>query len=364
MTVAPLGTAEGGPTEDGSRGAAGVTTAEREEWDDALRRGGGHLLQSWRWGTFKERYGWRAERVRVDGPRGSAMAQVLFKHRGPVSLAYVPRGPLILGDEETARHLFTALDDVCRRHRALSLIVECDRPLPLAGGYRKAGFIRGPEHIQPSRTVKVPLLDDEALLNQMHQKTRYNVRLAQRRGVVLRRAAANADTLETFYDLLRDTADRNAFGIHERGYYDDFMRIFGDAAVLLFAIVEEVPAAGLIAARFGEEAIYMYGASSTRYRAHGAGFYLQYEAMRWARENGCSRYDLWGIPAHDPPSTEVDEGDRVAGTRGDDWRGLYEFKVRFGGEIVRYPPTLERRYHPLLAVLARRAYRGRTVDAG
>lgn len=182
--------------------------------------------------------------------------------------------------------------------------------------------------------------------------------------MVLRRAAANADTLETFYDLLRDTADRNAFGIHERGYYDDFMRIFGDAAVLLFAIVEEVPAAGLIAARFGEEAIYMYGASSTRYRAHGAGFYLQYEAMRWARENGCSRYDLWGIPAHDPPSTEVDEGDRVAGTRGDDWRGLYEFKVRFGGEIVRYPPTLERRYHPLLAVLARRAYRGRTVDAG
>ena len=114
--------------------------------------------------------------------------------------------------------------------------------------------------------------------------------------------------------------------------------------------------AGLIAARFGEEAIYMYGASSTQHRANAAGFYLQFEAMRWAREHGCTRYDLWGIPATDPPTIASEGGDRIPTTRGDDWRGLYEFKVRFGGQILTYPPALERRYHPLLATLARRFY--------
>jgi lipid II:glycine glycyltransferase (peptidoglycan interpeptide bridge formation enzyme) len=73
-----------------------------------------------------------------------------------------------------------------------------------------------------------------------------------------------------------------------------------------------------------------------------------------AWERGCVKYDLWGIPEQDPPSTENADGDRLAGSRGDDWRGLYEFKVRFGGEIVTLPPTLERTYHPLLAAIARR----------
>jgi lipid II:glycine glycyltransferase (peptidoglycan interpeptide bridge formation enzyme) len=131
---------------------------------------------------------------------------------------------------------------------------------------------------------------------------------------------------------------------------------FGDNAVLLFAEIDGRPAAALIAAAFGDEAIYMYGASSTKDRAHGAGFLIQFEAMRWARDRGCRRYDLWGIPAVDPASTQVESGDRIAGTTGQDWRGLYEFKTRFGGKIVQYPPTRERRYLPLLASLARRYY--------
>jgi lipid II:glycine glycyltransferase (peptidoglycan interpeptide bridge formation enzyme) len=75
--------------------------------------------------------------------------------------------------------------------------------------------------------------------------------------------------------------------------------------------------------------------------------------MRWARAAGCERYDLWGIPSEDPESTGL-EGGRVAGTKGDDWRGLYKFKVGFGGQIVRFPTSLERRYHPFAAALARK----------
>lgn len=333
---------------------------DQEAWDRDLRRASGHLLQSWRWGAFKELHGWRAERVRVESGGGYGLAQVLFRSRGPISVGYLGRGPALSSpDPALATRLLGAVDDVCRRRGAVSLIVESDAALPFTGRLRNAGFVRGPAHIQPGRTVKVPLLDDEPLLGQMHQKTRYNIRLAQRRGVAAVRAEPTAQALETFYGLLTDTAERNEFGIHGAGYYVDFVRLFGDDAVLLFALIEDEPVAGVIAARFGDEAIYMYGASSTRHRAHGAGFFLQFEAMRWARERGCLRYDLWGIPEEDPTSTAGEDGGRVAGTRADDWRGLYEFKVRFGGEILSYPPPVERRYRPLLATLARRVYGSR-----
>ncbi len=323
-------------------------------WNADLSRHDGHLLQSWQWGEFKKLHGWDAERVRVEQPAGSALAQVLFRHRGPVSIGYIPRGPTLAGDRPTLfKVLMAEIDAVCRDRRAVSLLVEPDTRLGLSGTYKSAGFVRGQEAFQPMRTVKVPLLDDQALLDQMHQKTRYNVRLAQRRGVVVQRRDGDADAIDTFYALLADTAQRNEFGIHERSYYADFMRIFGEQALLLFAVIDGTVAAGLIAARFADEAIYMYGGSSTEFRAHGAAFLLQFEAMRWARDQGCRRYDLWGIPLQDPGSS--DDTRRMAGTHGDDWRGLYNFKVRFGGQVISYPPAMERRYHPILSWIGRHA---------
>lgn len=322
----------------------------RDTWDDAVLAHGGHFLQSWGWGAFKRKFGWDVARVATE--RG--VAQMLLRRKAGVSVGYIPRGP-VHADAETGGRLWQAIGKEALRQRALFVIVEPNEALP-AELQPVARLTPGPAPIQPARTVKVPLVDDEALLRQMHQKTRYNVRLAQRRGVTVRVAEHTAASVDAFYALMQDTAQRNAFGVHERRYYEEFLRTFGDSAVLLFAEIEGRPAAGVIAVRFGGEAIYMYGASSTRDRAHGAGFLVQFETMRWAREQGCSVYDLWGIPAIDPATTHVDNGDRIAGTSGSDWRGLYEFKTRFGGQIVSYPPPLERIYVPGLAHLAKRLY--------
>lgn len=333
---------------------AGSRSFDEGYWNRELADLNGHLLQSWQWGEFKRNHGWDVDRVAVDLPSGSGRAQVLFRRKGPVSIGYIPRGPAMRGERlPVFNALMKEIDAVCRDRQAISLMIEPDGPLGLHGTFRSAGFVRGPAPFQPVRTVKVPLLDDQSLLGQMHQKTRYNIRLAQRRGVELEYRDGDEAALTSFYQLLTDTAQRNEFGIHDQAYYTDFMRIFGDQALLLFALVDGTIAAGLIAARFGEEAVYMYGGSSTAFRAHGAAFLLQFEAMRWARDRGCRRYDLWGIPAVDP--TFTDDATTMAGTHGDDWRGLYNFKVRFGGEIVSYPPSMERRYHPILSWLARRA---------
>lgn len=327
-----------------------------EAWDNRLRQEGGHLLQSWRWGEFKHQHGWTPHRILVETGEGSAYAQVLYRSRGPASIGYIPRGPLISG---AAQPLWNALreeiDRAALRHRAIMTVIEPDVPLRLSGSFHDAGVVRGLAHFQPSRTVKIPLLDDDALLKQMHQKTRYSVRLAQRRGVVVEQREADDEAIDQFYTLMLDTADRNAFGIHSRAYYGDFLRIFGEDAVLLFARVDGGKVgAVLIAAAFGMGAIYMYGASSSQNRAHGAAFLLQFEAMRWARARGCSAYDLWGIPDRDPDSIHNDDQSRIVSTKGDDLRGLYRFKTGFGGEIVSYPPTMERRHVPVLPWLARK----------
>lgn len=325
-----------------------------DEWNDRLRRAGGHLLQSWEWGGFKQRHGWTVERITVEGPNVRASAQVLFRAKGPVSVGYLPRGPVVDGDVMAIWPAFLReLDAVARSHRALTVIIEPDGPLGLTGSFHDAGVVIGPAHVQPGRTVKIPLLDDEALLKQMHQKTRYSVRLAMRRGVAVKRVTPGRRAVQRFHGLLSETSERNEFGIHTSDYYADFLDVFDDRAVVLEAYSDGNLAASLIAAAFGDEAIYMYGASSTTYRANGAAFLLQYEAMRWARERGCRRYDLWGIPEVTPDSIMGEEG-KVAGTKGEDWRGLYRFKTGFGGQIIDYPATMERRYHPWLAWAARK----------
>lgn len=331
---------------------------DESAWDAEVVRLGGGLLQTWRWGAFKARHGWSVARVRAEHEHGggSGIAQILFKHKGPLALGYLPRGPLLSADDPALwSALLREIDRACRRRRAVSVIVEPERALPvLPGGPR---FVTGPARIQPARTVKVPLLDDDALLAQMHQKTRYNIRYSLRKGVTVSFEDPAGPGFDDFFTLMEDTAERNEYAIHSREYYRDALATLGDRAALAIARVPGgEAAAALIASVTGPEAVYLYGASSTRHRTMQPGFALQFETMRWARALGCSRYDLWGIPAADPETTATPEGDRLAGTRGDDWRGLYEFKVRFGGTVDSYPEPLERRYVPVLPALARRFY--------
>ena len=325
-------------------------------WDAAVLAHNGHILQSWRWGAFKERFGWEVERVAVPRPQGLALAQILFRRKAGVSIGYIPRGPVLpTGDSDAGIDLWSRIDEVARRRRALTIIVELDAEVSETPSQRLLR-VSDLAPIQPSRSVKVDLLDDEALIDQMHPKTRYNVRLARRRGVTIS-AAENIDSaIDEFYAMLQETASRNAFDVHAPNYYWEFLNLFASDACLMFAEFDGKRVAGAIAAVFGDEGIYMYGASSTRDRAHGAAFLLQHEIMRWARGRGASQYDLWGIPEYDPESTVSESGDRLAASRGDDRRGLYEFKTRFGGQVIRYSPPLERAYHPFLASLARKFY--------
>jgi peptidoglycan pentaglycine glycine transferase (the first glycine) len=324
----------------------------------------GHLLQLSRWGALKARFGWRAVRLAVEQDGGlRAGAQVLFR-RLPLgrTLAYVPRGPVLdIADDAAATQLWAALHELARSRRAILLKVEPELPdeADLATRFRGWGFRPSPQTVQPQRTLWVDLTaDEEAILAGMKSKTRYNVRLAARKGVQV--CEGTLDDFDAFYALMQETAVRDGFPVHSRAYYQVAYGLFVpvDLACLFLAFYGDELLAALMAFACGDKAWYFYGASSDRHRNRMPSYLLQWEAMRWAKAQGCTAYDLWGIPDEDEATLEAQFTERRDGL----W-GVYRFKRGFGGRAHRYLGAYDYAYSPLWYKLyaAFIAHRGSTT---
>jgi peptidoglycan pentaglycine glycine transferase (the first glycine) len=327
--------------------------ADRARWDAAIDALRGSLLQTWDWGEFKSLHGWRPVRLlgASDGEPAIAI-QILVRDVGPFTVLYAPRGPsFIESDDATLSALTLAIDRLASTNHATIAFIEPEKAIPgVIQDDESLDWIPAVGELQPLRTIKVPIdRSDDDILAGMKSKTRYNVRLAGRRGVTVRRG--EPAEIVPFYELLEETGDRDAFGIHGIEYYADMLGQFGDRAALLLAQYDGELAAGAIVLTHGEEAIYMFGASTKKHQRHMPSHLLQFEAMRWARVQGCSLYDLWGIPDSDAPPEEADGGD--LNVRSGLW-GVYRFKQGFGGDIVTYPGVYERQYYPRLIKLWRR----------
>ncbi|HET9015485.1 MAG TPA: peptidoglycan bridge formation glycyltransferase FemA/FemB family protein, partial [Thermomicrobiaceae bacterium] len=216
-------------------------------WDEAIDHLGGHLLQSWRWGEVKSRHGWQPTRLLLRrGEVPVVAAQVLLRAVGPARVGYAPRGPAADGASTADLAAFTAaLDDVLRRGLTVALFLEpdsCHVVPPVSG---TLGWRRSPDTVQPVRTIKVAVdRQDDELLGAMKPKTRYNVRLAERRGVTTR--VGGPGDLLAFYRLMEETAERDHFGIHSVDYYRDVLDTFGGDAALILAEIEGQLAAGVL----------------------------------------------------------------------------------------------------------------------
>ena len=334
--------------------------SDRDEWDATLlRTPQPQALQSWDWGAFKEGWGWRAERLVWSDAAGQpcAAAQVLQRRVTgvPFTIAYVPRGPLLdFADGDLLRTVLAHLESEARRR--LWLFIKIDPDVRLGSGPEPAppeppadrvvalleqrGWRFSSDQIQFRNTVRLDLTaDDATLLARMKPKTRYNIRLAERRGVTIR-SGSLAD-LATFYALYEVTSRRDGFLIRPFAYYCDVWTRFlaaGRGQLLLADLAGET-IAGLFLFVFGPTAWYMYGASGNAHREAMPGHLLQWHAIRHARALGCTDYDMWGAPDHFSPE------DRL-------W-GVYRFKRGFGGQYVQNLGAYDYVYNPLLYQLYR-----------
>lgn len=304
-----------------------------------------HLLQSYEWGQLKSSFGWRVERLALaQGDRLMAGAQVLF-HPTPLgSLAYLPRGPAIRSHSpDLVASILREVHRLAQRQGAIFLKME---PSSLEGlPLLELGFRPSNHVIQPRRSILLDLtLDLEAIMRGLKPKTRYNIRLSARKGVMVREGSLQ--DLPLFYQLLRETSRRDGFAIHAQPYYGQVLEQLGERAKLFLAHFQGVVLAGIIVARFGVEAIYLYGASSERHRNLMPNHLLQWEAISWAKAQGCTRYDLWGIPEPAGDAQESTSPEIPTLSRSSSFWGVYRFKQGFGGQEVRYPGAFDYIYHP------------------
>ncbi len=303
------------------------------EWNEFFElHSNAHFLQSGAWGELKSASGWKPVRLRC----GQAGAQLLFKPLpAGFSVGYIPKGPIGF-----CAGLLEEIDRVCIQNRAIFLKIEPDVWEPAEARGLPGESFRPSRPIQPRRSVVVNLDGSEDdILARMKQKTRYNIRLAQKKEVVVR---PSADVSE-FYQLAEVTAQRDKFGVHSRGYYQKVYDLFHESGhcEILSAYYNDQPLASLFVFAFGEHAYYMYGASSDIERNRMPAYLIQWEAMRWAKQKGCKYYDLWGIP--DREEAELEDGFTQKDSHEGLW-GVYRFKRGFGGQVWRSVGAYDRVY--------------------
>jgi lipid II:glycine glycyltransferase (peptidoglycan interpeptide bridge formation enzyme) len=183
--------------------------------------------------------------------------------------------------------------------------------------------------------------DEESVLGRMKQKTRYNIKLALKRGIVVN----SSSDVDSFYRLMQVTGVRDQFGVHRLDYYRRAYELFHPrgACELLIAEYQGEPLAGLMVFAQGQRSWYFYGASASENRDRMPTYLLQWEAMRWARGHNCTQYDLWGVPDEDEEYLEAHFTEQDNGL----W-GVYRFKRGFGGRLYRSAGPWDQVYQPAL----------------
>jgi lipid II:glycine glycyltransferase (peptidoglycan interpeptide bridge formation enzyme) len=301
-----------------------------------------HLLQMGEWGELKRGFGWRPVRFILDRETG---AQILFR-RLPLglTLGYMPK-PAFSNKFLAVSDLFwKEVDSICKKNHAVFLKIEPDEWDYESADTWHVTLRTSPHNIQPPRTITIDLKDSEELiLARMKPKTRYNIRLAEKKGVTVRKW----DDISAFHEMMTVTGGRDNFGVHSKEYYQRAYELFHPKGTceLLVAEYEGKPLAALMVFANGNRAWYVYGASNDEERNRMPTYALQWEAIRWAKAHGCEEYDLWGVPDENEESLEANFE-----TRHDGLWGVYRFKRGFGGPLCvkRAVQAMDKIYMPIL----------------
>ncbi|MBV6394876.1 MAG: hypothetical protein HFACDABA_00446 [Anaerolineales bacterium] len=298
-----------------------------------------HVLQTGEWGELKGGFGWDAVRL----VSGGAGIQILFR-KLPLgfTVAYAPKP--VTSDQLSviSTEFWKEINSVCKKRRAIFLKIEPDFWEDQKPDTWNLKLDNSPRNIQPPRTIIVDIRGtEEEILARMKQKTRYNIRLAEKKGVTVRAW----DDIESFHEMMLVTGGRDGFGVHLLEYYKRAYELLQPKGLgeILVAEYEGKSLAALFVARNGNRAYYLYGASTDEERNRMPTYLLQWEAMKWAKARGCEEYDLWGVPDEDEATLEANFESRHDGL----W-GVYRFKRGFGGALKRSQQAVDRVYNPLL----------------
>ena len=348
-----------------------------EAADSGSIREGSSLFQSGFWASFKSCFGWKPYYFLI---KGKNLIVLVRNFKALFSIAYIPFAP----DFEDREHLLKISSELKKSLPGNCIFIRYDLPwikeeevsegknnisrnlseqsLPLQQEKTDSDICNTEENscstenyleklvkssvdIQPPSTVILDLTEDEEeILKKMKSKTRYNIRLSERKGVNVRQYGIEA--LEEWYDIYKETAERDKIALHSFEYYKKLFILSKDVKDspdlrIYMAEVEGENIAGIVTSFYKGKAIYLYGASLNKKRETMPAYSLQWKAIQDAKEAGCTSYDFFGIPPADDPSHPM--------------HGLYRFKTGFGGRIIHRYGCYDYPLKPLLYSLYKAA---------
>lgn len=293
----------------------------------------GHFMQTRAWGRHKSSWRWEAILARDEaGEIKGSLAVMIRKVPGmPYSMMYGCRGPVCdETDLETAKELFEGAKKLAKELRCYILKLDPDirsDRADFAALMAELGFTLPPdtknfESIQPRYVFRLDVegRTEENLLNSFESKTRYNIRLAMRKGVEVK--ICGDEAVDDFSRIMNETGERDHFIVRNADYFRSILRELGDDARIYMAYHEGTPIAGTLAIHFAGKVWYLYGASSNQSRNLMPNYLLQWEMIRWAVETGCFLYDFRGVSGDLSPENPL--------------YGLYRFKKGFMGDFTEF----------------------------
>lgn len=302
-----------------------ISNQSKEQWNQFVMENNGSFLQSWQWGEFQQSLGRKIWRIETAG-----LKALIIKHNLPLrkNYLYCPRGPVFEASASQFKIFLEEVKKIAQQEKSVFLKIEPD--INFRFQITDYGFVKSLKQIQPSQSLILNLdKSKEELLGQMHQKTRYNIRLAERQGVKIIFDSHASEYLQNFLELLEQTAKRDKFRLHPKEYYQKMLEILdkqGMVKLFLAQYQNKVIAANLVCF-FGQTVSYLHGASDYAFRQLMAPHLLQWQTILEAKKLGFKYYDFLGI-------------------NGQRWPGMTRFKKGFGGQEIAYPGAFDLIFQP------------------
>lgn len=296
--------------------------SEQKIWDEFIVSNGSQFLQSWKWAEFQKKIGRKIWRLAIKDSDNIVGQALLIKYRLPLwkSYFYCPRGPIFKSNSEqkVIDMLIKNMKILAKKENAIFLRIE---------QLKKINDIDSEiikvNDVQPSQTTILNInLSEREILNNMRAKTRYNIGLAERRGVICYKAEKDSRDVDVFLDLIHQTSEREQFKPHNNKYYRALLDLDERFINLYLAEYKNKVLAAHIVVNFNDTVTYIHGASTREYNNVMAPHILHWQIIKDAMKNGYKFYDFWGI-------------DKKR------WSGLTRFKTGFAGKTVTYLGTFD-----------------------
>lgn len=305
-----------------------ATPDQIERWDElvAANPDGGNVLQSRAFGQVKGAHGWKDRYFMLGGTAVLVLERVVPAFG---KIWYVPKGPGV-GDRGGLKAFVEQIPDK-------PFLVKIDPEIPKDAIKPESLTKLG---LQPARNVQynvstvVVRLDgeEEAIIGGFKQKTRYNVRLAAKKGVEAAAVDTDGAAIDQMYFLMQETAKRAGVFLRDKQYFADFWRLHAEQGTgqMFFAKYEGKVLAGAFVTYLGTKALYKDGGSVREHSDVQAPYALQWGIMQWLKQHGVTEYDLHGVP----PADQIDNPKHPLA-------GLARFKLGFNAEVTEFIGTYD-----------------------